>query len=96
MNEAMRRNAQFRQVLVQMVATGNVAFAFRDPLQGSDELLKMGVVDKASCVAAKDAPGHVCDFRWGPKGPDGVVRYGSPTKGRFFKTGADWQVDLPD
>ncbi|CAN5386433.1 hypothetical protein BH10PSE6_BH10PSE6_33290 [soil metagenome] len=56
----------------------------------------MGVVDKASCVAAKDAPGHVCDFRWGPKGPDGVVRYGSPTKGRFFKTGADWQVDLPD
>lgn len=60
-----------------------------------DKLLDTATLEKSSCVAAQDSPGHVCDFRIGFKQPDGSMAYGAPLKGRFFKTGDGWSVELP-
>jgi len=55
-----------------------------------DAMKKNGVVEKSGCKEAQGAPGYVCDFRWGTKGPDGKVRYGSPMRARLFKTSQGW------
>jgi hypothetical protein len=59
-----------------------------------EDIKKNGVIEKSGCKEAQGAPGYVCDFRWGSKGPDGQLRYGNPTKGRFFKTGGVWSAEF--
>lgn len=51
-------------------------------------------VEKYSCVTARDAPGYVCDFRWGmPKGSNSF-EYGVPQKRRFYKAADGWMIDV--
>ena len=96
MNGALGRNAEFRQLLMTLVALGQSRIPIRSANQGHEEILKAGVVEKSGCVPAQNAPGYVCDFRWGPKAPDGTVYYGNPIKGRFFKVDGAWYVDRPN
>ena len=77
--EALNANPKFQMTLA-MLAGGRGQAAL-------DQIRQNGVVEKSGCKEAQGAPGYVCDFRWGTKGPDGNVRYGNPTKGRFFKNG---------
>lgn len=59
-----------------------------------DAIKKSGVIEKSGCKEAQGAPGYVCDFRWGTKGPDGTVRYGNPMRGRLFKTSSGWSGEF--
>jgi hypothetical protein len=51
-------------------------------------------IEKSSCTDAQAAPGYVCDFRIGRKGPGGATNFSGPAKGRFFKSGGKWAVEL--
>jgi hypothetical protein len=55
-----------------------------------DAVKKNGVVEKSGCKDAQGAPGYVCDFRWGTKGPDGKIHYGNPMRARLFKASQGW------
>ena len=82
MLEALNRNPQWMMTLGMLSG--------REPA----EAMKAGVLEKASCAEAQGSPGHVCDFRWGMKQPNGNVQYGTPAKGRFYKAGEGWQVEF--
>jgi hypothetical protein len=88
---AVGKNPQFRQGLM-MVAMGDSRW--RSPDEGVNALLKTASVEKSACIAAQGAPGSVCDFRLGFKQADGRLQYGAPVKGRFFKTGDGWAIEV--
>jgi hypothetical protein len=79
MQQALLRNAQFR-VIVAMLGGGI-----------TPEQL---AIEKSSCADAQGAPGYVCDFRIGRKLPNGAINYGGSAKGRFFKSGGGWEVEI--
>jgi hypothetical protein len=79
MQGALLRNAQFR-VMLAMAGGG---------MRPEDV-----AIEKSSCTDAQGTPGYVCDFRIGRRLPGGSVNYGGSAKGRFFKSGGGWEVEL--
>lgn len=62
--------------------------------QAAAGIMKESTVEKSSCAQAQGSPGYICDFRWGWRQSDGKIEYSHPIKGRFFKTGNQWAVEL--
>jgi hypothetical protein len=79
MQEALSRNDKFVMTLAML---------------GGGMRPDQVAVEKSSCTDAQGAPGYVCDFRLGRKGPGGVTNLSGPAKGRFFKSGGKWEVEL--
>jgi len=78
--QALNADAKFQMTLAMLAGSeANLA-----------AMKKNGVVEKAGCKDAQGAPGYVCDFRWGTKGPDGKTHYGNPMRARLFKTSQGW------
>jgi hypothetical protein len=88
---AVSNNQQFRQSMMVMTMGDR---RWRSPEEGVNALLKTASVEKSACIAVQSAPGSVCDFRLGFKQADGRFQYGTPVKGRFFKTGDGWAVEV--
>jgi len=86
---AMNNNPKFQATLI--LATDPRA---ANPEAAIARLKNSGVIEKSGCAQAQGAPGYVCDFRWGSRQPDGTVRYGTPLKGRFYKSGSGWAVEF--
>jgi hypothetical protein len=89
MKEAAHRNPQFQAMLMMVMPPGT-----RDVRAGLERFKQNAVVEKSGCVSATNAPGYVCDFRWGQKQPNGSTRFGNPLKGRFYKADNGWQVEI--
>jgi hypothetical protein len=87
--EAAHRNPQFVMMVAMSANMGG---------RGGDaqvrQVLDKAVVEKSSCATAQGAPGYVCDFRWGAPQPGGGHQFGQPVKGRFYKTGSEWNVEF--
>jgi hypothetical protein len=90
MAQALHDNPKFQATVLIMAGLQRNANAEKTLA----EIRKVGTVEKSACKEAQGSPGYVCDFRWGPKRPDGGVAYGAPMKGRFYKSGDAWSVDL--
>lgn len=84
MRDAMGKHPQF-QLLLLAISKGK-----EDQVP---QTLAKSKIEKFSCVAAKEAPGYVCDFRWGLP-VNGTVEYGAPQKRRFFKGAGGWMMDI--
>jgi hypothetical protein len=87
--EAVHRSPDFQAMLLLVMPPGT-----RNAQTGLEQFKAKAVIEKSSCAQAQNAPGYVCDFRWGQKQADGSTRFGNPMKGRFFKSGDQWQVEL--
>lgn len=90
MAQALHDNLKFQATLLIMAGMQHNT----DGAKTLAEVRRVGTVEKSACKEAQGLPGYICDFRWGPKRPDGTVAYGAPMKGRFHKTGDAWSVDL--
>ncbi|MBN9050372.1 MAG: hypothetical protein J0H78_12975 [Rhizobiales bacterium] len=94
MLEALYSNQNFAATLLMVVGMSG---ATRSNAQVEAEVAKLkasGVVEKSGCAAAQNAPGYVCDFKWGSKQPSGGTNWGQPMKARFFKSGSAWAVEI--
>jgi hypothetical protein len=63
-----------------------------NPEQIVKNILKDMVLEKSDCVEANGLPGFICDFRIQTTFQD-KKEWGKPAKGRFFKTGDDWNYE---
>ena len=89
MKQALRDNQKFMTGLMFLMA----AQGHRDGEKAAGEAMTQAVLDKSGCAQAQGAPGFICDFRLGQK-TDSGVQYGPPGKGRFFKSGDGWAMEL--
>jgi hypothetical protein len=91
MLKAIQANEQFRASLMFLAMAADRS---RSPDEAVTALMKNSLVEKSGCVAAQGAPGFMCDFRWGARQPDGKAQLSPPAKGRFFKLGDSWAVEI--
>jgi hypothetical protein len=92
MREATYKNEKF-QFMLALLAGGNPRPG-QSPDAAVEEMKRNGVIDKSACSEAQGAPGYICDYRWGQRQANGSVQYGTPVKGRFFKSGDGWNLDI--
>jgi hypothetical protein len=91
MLKAVQANEHFRASLMFLAMAADPS---RSPDEAVTTLMKNSVVVNSGCAAAQGAPGFMCDFRWGARQPDGKVQFSPPAKGRFFKSGDGWAVEI--
>jgi hypothetical protein len=91
MLKAVQANERFRTSLIFLAMATDPS---RSPDEAVTTLMKSSVVEKSGCAAALGAPGFICDFRWGARQPDGKAQLSPPAKGRFFKSGDGWAVEI--
>jgi hypothetical protein len=91
MLKAIQANEQLRGSLMFMAMATDRS---RSPDEAVTALMKNSVVEKSGCAAAQGSPGFICDFRWGARQPDGKAQLSPPAKGRFFKSGDGWAVEI--
>jgi hypothetical protein len=94
MLDALNANPNFAASLLMVVGMSGPT---RSNAQVEAEVAKLksaGVVEKAGCAGAQNAPGYVCDFKWGSKQPGGGTNWGQPMKARFYRSGNAWAVEI--
>ena len=84
--QAMLNNASFMTGM-EFLAQAQASLTGDAPRTAA-QLVQDGQVEVASCVAATNASGVVCDFRTGADG-----KFGGWTKARFFQANGQWQME---
>lgn len=91
MRDALHRNPKFQATVLLL---GGIPALQGGKAASAEEIVKRSVVEKSACTPAHGMPGYMCDFRWGQARPEGGVQFGPPAKGRFFRTGDGWAVEM--
>lgn len=91
MKEATNNNQGFDFLLNMLAGASQPG---QNPSARIADIKRNAVVEKSGCVEAQGSPGYVCDYRYGRRLPGGEISYSPPIKGRFYKTGDGWAVEL--